>query len=92
MKWQWTSDTIVFDYNSVRTGKDHHLTIITPQAYLINSLACYAIKYEEKKNVTIHILIINIYIYILTFFFYYFKNNYYILFLSAYYRYAKRKI
>jgi len=50
MKWQWTSDTIVFDYNSVRTGKDHHLTIITPQAYLINSLACYAIKYEEKKN------------------------------------------
>jgi len=51
MKWQWTSDTIVFDYNSIRTGKDHHLTIITPQAYLINSLACYAIKYEEKKNV-----------------------------------------
>jgi len=51
MKWQWTSDTIVFDYNSQRTGKDHHLTIITPQAYLINSLACYSIKYEEKKNV-----------------------------------------
>lgn len=50
MKWNWTSDTIIFDYNSPRTGKDHHLTIITPQAYLVNSLACYAIKYEEKKK------------------------------------------
>ncbi|KAG4098901.1 hypothetical protein H8356DRAFT_1326992 [Neocallimastix lanati (nom. inval.)] len=45
------NDTIVFDYNSQRTKKDYHLTIVTPQANLINSLTCYSIKYKEKKNI-----------------------------------------